>query len=189
MAWEVKKEGFKKISYNQIYVLTSISIIILLSLAYLLIFKNQFLLFGIIMFSLITIINIFTKEGNKKSYIQRKLNKGEKVLFEVRGINCRAISPASIDFQFGRNILVTNKRILLSFSSFGYMTYRSGLSFYYNKKEYIKNKAYGNYLIKQYKLDQESIIITTDAYNIANFDFKFYTKENKRIAEIIKKSQ
>jgi ABC-type multidrug transport system fused ATPase/permease subunit len=183
MGWEVKNEGR---SYNKLYfVIIPISIIAIL-LIYLFFFKKQILLYFFIIICLSFVFNLFLFLRDTKSHISSKLKTGERVLLEVRGIKYTTRNIGSFKYQYGANILVTNKRILLSFSWFGYMSYFGAMSFYIKRSDYENNKKINNYLIEMLKANKDNLVFVAKS-KLPNTTFTLYTKESKRVLNLLKR--
>jgi len=97
-------------------------------------------------------------------------------------------------YYWSKKVVVTNKRIIISFQWFGYESFVNGMSCYYNKKDYIKYKRSMaiNYLIINHEVGKGRILGDYIKFAIGKFlpmNIKIYTNENRKIEGIIKKSK
>jgi hypothetical protein len=187
MNWEVIKEG---INWNKLNFVLSTIIFIAGAFYCYYVIKFWFFFYAFLFFLVLSIIlyALITIRETKKS-IEAKVYSGEKILFEIRGVGFSGRNFGSINFQWGRNILITNKRIILSYAWGVYQSYLRALSFYFKKSDCEKYKKWGKTGGDIYKpiLGKNKFSFSTSTWGILNTHFTLHTKESERIYKIFRK--
>lgn len=121
-----------------------------------------------------------------------ELLSGEEIMLNLAPVKMLIYKWITCSFYWTKKILVTNKRIIISFSWFGYESFSPAMSCYYNGNDSKTHKKFGDSLIIMYKLGKGRLLgdfikIIIEG-RIMNTNIKIYTNKNHEIEKIIKKN-
>lgn len=119
----------------------------------------------------------------------------EQVLMSLYPAKILMYSWFGSSYYWTKGVIVTNKRIIISFQWFGYESFRRGISYYYNSGDYnIHRKSLGlgasrifNHSLGKGRFlgDFLKLIVTRKSGKVK---IKIYTNRNKEIEQIIKQN-
>ena len=117
---------------------------------------------------------------------------GEETILNLAPVKMLMYKWTIGHFYWTKKVIVTNKRILISFQWFGIESFSPALSCYYNEHDYKNYKKFGDSLLVRYELGKGKIlgefIKLVVKQRFMNSNVKIYTKENYEIEKIIKRN-
>ena len=117
---------------------------------------------------------------------------GEKELLSLTPVSLLVYKWITGSFYWRKKIIVTNKRLIISFQWFGFESFTGSMSCYYIQKEYEKYKTINDSIIINHEIGKGKIFgdyLKLTVKKLFKSKIKIYTHENHRIEHIIKKTQ